>query len=414
MVSDLPVLRLYPRSSPLLLPHLLQVSIRAKEWAVVPIQTFALKGEKVLVYDQKENAVNAMRAVHLVNSSDVVLTNGTVAIIEGSRFVAQAAFDPLLPGDDQLVRYGLDTSLSITVEQPDKESTTEVQRLEMITEEHQGQTRTTGVREWRQVLTVTHYTVKNNSNSETRTVFVDHTASNNHGGFEIVPPAPGEAVPIKTSQGFARYRLTLQPTQEAVLTVKERVVYSRRWNRAEIKDVAAGTNKVWPEGVLTADVVDAVCSYSARQDLVSLLTDMQEGEANAEVLGTWYLRPAPHGQVLAEAWANICRGKLRESTEKVLTLSREQESIDVQQNLCQDTVATIERDQARLRENLRSLEKVSGEKVRGFFLFWLRCVCLVGTRWCFSSVCIILTTSTRDLSSILFFSPAGCPLCGRL
>lgn len=79
------------------------MSIAAKESAVVPIMSLSIKGKRVLVFDPKENEVNATKAVHLYNTSDVVLSNGNVSVLEGGRFVQQTPFTPMLPSDDQLV-----------------------------------------------------------------------------------------------------------------------------------------------------------------------------------------------------------------------------------------------------------------------------------------------------------------------
>ena len=66
-----------------------RISIAAKESAVVPIMSLAMKGKRVLVFDPKENEVNATKAVHLYNTSEVVLSNGNVSVLEGGRFVQQ-------------------------------------------------------------------------------------------------------------------------------------------------------------------------------------------------------------------------------------------------------------------------------------------------------------------------------------
>merc|ERR1712196_168000 len=91
-------------------------------------------GDRVLVYDPKETEVNAVKAVHLQNTSDVVLTNGSVSILEGGRFMGQADFTPMLPGDDQLVPYGQDTSVSITRSYPQELQSSTVQRVEAHTD----------------------------------------------------------------------------------------------------------------------------------------------------------------------------------------------------------------------------------------------------------------------------------------
>jgi hypothetical protein len=87
--------------------------VRVCSAATVPIGSYALRGERVLVYDPKESTVCASRCVHLTNTSSSVLAPGTVSVSDGGRLVAQRAFTPMLPHDDQLIAYGEDSTLSI-------------------------------------------------------------------------------------------------------------------------------------------------------------------------------------------------------------------------------------------------------------------------------------------------------------
>ena len=66
-----------------------------------------------MVYDPKASEVCVKRAVHLVNSSEHVLANGSVNVLDGGRFVAQCQFTPMIPGDDQLIELGEDTTVSV-------------------------------------------------------------------------------------------------------------------------------------------------------------------------------------------------------------------------------------------------------------------------------------------------------------
>merc|ERR1711904_314827 len=110
----------------------LPVTVRMQESAVVSVATLHPEGDRVLVYDPKETEVNAVKAIHLRNTTETVLTNGTVSILEGGRFMGQADFMPMLPGDDQLVPYGEDTSVSITRSFPSESQTSIVERIEPI------------------------------------------------------------------------------------------------------------------------------------------------------------------------------------------------------------------------------------------------------------------------------------------
>ena len=57
-------------------------------------------------YDRKENEVNAVRNIHLFNSSDKIFAPGSIAVLDGGLFSGQSLFTPLVPGDDTLIPYG--------------------------------------------------------------------------------------------------------------------------------------------------------------------------------------------------------------------------------------------------------------------------------------------------------------------
>jgi hypothetical protein len=80
------------------------VTIRSFESAMVTINKWHMDAQLVLYYDPKVNDLNAIKAVHLRNSSGVVLAPGSIAVLDNGRFVAQCAFTPMLPNDDQLIK----------------------------------------------------------------------------------------------------------------------------------------------------------------------------------------------------------------------------------------------------------------------------------------------------------------------
>jgi len=80
------------------------VTIRSRESALVTINKWQMDAQLVLYYDPKINDLNAIKAVHLRNNSGVVLAPGSIAVLDNGRFVAQCAFTPMLPDDDQLIK----------------------------------------------------------------------------------------------------------------------------------------------------------------------------------------------------------------------------------------------------------------------------------------------------------------------
>ena len=80
------------------------VTIRSYESVLVTINKWHMDAHLVLYYDPKVNDLNAIKAVHLRNNSGVVLAPGSIAVLDKGRFVAQCAFTPMLPNDDQLIK----------------------------------------------------------------------------------------------------------------------------------------------------------------------------------------------------------------------------------------------------------------------------------------------------------------------
>jgi hypothetical protein len=80
------------------------VTIRSHESALVTVNKWQMDAQLVLYYDPKINDLNAIKAVHLRNNSGVVLAPGSIAVLDNGRFVAQCAFTPMLPNDDQLIK----------------------------------------------------------------------------------------------------------------------------------------------------------------------------------------------------------------------------------------------------------------------------------------------------------------------
>ena len=70
--------------------------------------------------------VCAKRAIHLHNNTKTVLAPGVVSVYEGSCFVAQTDFVPMPPDDDQLIFFGDDSTVDISLEKESKRRITGV------------------------------------------------------------------------------------------------------------------------------------------------------------------------------------------------------------------------------------------------------------------------------------------------
>jgi len=79
-----------------------KVSVASGESAMVPITSKMLRGDKIFLFDPKENETNVSKGVHLVNDSNMFLCTGDMSIFDEGRFVGQYQFAPMIEGDDQV------------------------------------------------------------------------------------------------------------------------------------------------------------------------------------------------------------------------------------------------------------------------------------------------------------------------
>jgi len=199
------------------------VTIPAMESALVQIAKVSIHGEPVLVYDPKENEVNALRCVHVHNTTDMVLAPGAISVLQGGRFVGQTDFTPMIPGDDTLVPYGEDSTVSIMRSKPEfKQRDGIISVTSLRSSSGASAERTVGCRITHKRTITTVYTVVNNSGSRPVPKFyIDHSASSAHNGYRITTTEGC----VKAVTGFARFELSLAPSEEKNLEVKEEATY---------------------------------------------------------------------------------------------------------------------------------------------------------------------------------------------
>ncbi|CAF3332641.1 unnamed protein product [Rotaria sp. Silwood2] len=204
------------------------VTIRSHESILVTINKWQMDAQLVLYYDPKINDLNAIKAVHLRNSSDVVLAPGSIPVLDNGRFVAQGAFTPMLPNDDQLINYGFDSTVSILRTTPIALQEVHTESVDIIyTEFDKINTNVvpTGIDLQQIYIKRTRYLIKNNSlDRPIAKFFIDHVADPSLGGYVVTT----QKNCIKSVMGFSRFELKLEPQQEIELIVDEQAKYSKK------------------------------------------------------------------------------------------------------------------------------------------------------------------------------------------
>jgi hypothetical protein len=267
--------------------------------------------------------------------------------------VGQAEFTPMLPGDDQIVGFALDSTVSVTSSVPASLGKQEVLSCTVTLStdsDRVGRVAGCCIREQRTKSTV--YTMKNNSTAAVPRFYVDHAADVAHGGYSIVTKTNC----IKQTAAFARYAFELPPQEVVEFVVVEEVTYetscSPRHFLTKQSDewLAAGLlspedrKRVFDDVLLSErdSVLDRIASVS---------TSISEDDVRRWKAGV-VIHPASGAAVtllpetLLQSLAEYLHMKSTETTSKQDITRLEAQMQQVFKN------------QERLRENIRSLEKV--------------------------------------------------------
>jgi len=349
------------------------VSVAAGQTAAIPIQTLRLRGERVLVFDPKESETCARKAIHLHNGSPVVLAPGAISVVDDGRLVAQKDFAPMLPGDEQLVDYGEDSTLCIEREVETTSSVTAVHlwretRVDAGASERRR--RVKGAKQTYEEVKVTKYTIKNNAHAEAAAVvssggglsssssssscsstavplYIDHEADMKHGGYSILTSDNA----IKQTAAFTRYRYVLAAQQEVSFLVEERAQHT--FTLSSAAQLKALLSSSLDSTILSPSDRAALEAMLSRGERRKLLQQLQCLSANFDKNGFALDERELH------AWreAGALSGAMLDSLGSLFALKQEQADTARRVALYQARIKEIFTNQDRLRENIRSFEK---------------------------------------------------------
>jgi ubiquitin len=324
------------------------VWIRARESAIVPITTRRLPADRVLQYDPKEDEIKVIKCMHLHNSSEVVLAPGEISMFDGGRFVGQAQFSPMLPADDQLVPYGEDGSVSIARSNPSELQSNSIQKLKFLREA--GGKHKSGLRVYYKSVRATKYTVMNHSSHRSvPKLYIDHTASTKHGGYTITTTERS----VKTATGFSRFDYSLAPQRELEFVVTEEAVYTSDLVSDESLQglLDKEGSALREQEILPEEMVTEIQEMIQRRALKKALTRVINCNADDNDLSAWNK---------IEGKFMVPRAVL-EPMAKRATINNEIQAHKRSLKAQNDTIDKITKIQARLRENIKGLEKVNAD-----------------------------------------------------
>eukprot|EP00727_Mastigamoeba_balamuthi_P000398 m51a1_g10355 putative ubiquitin family protein (805) ;mRNA; f:24566-27425 len=339
------------------------VTLQARESAMVPVASHRLPAELVLVYDPKYDEVSAARGVLLRNDTGLALAPGSLSVLEGGRYVDQTSLAPMLPGDEQLVLYGLDSTVSVT-----RSSAPAAQSIDALAVVYSdegvapgaaaaavGKRRAVGCRLSYRHTRRTSYAMRNVS--ATRAVprfYLEHNASAADGGYAITTAAKNVA---RAAMGFARYEFALAPGQEVAFDVTEEATTVALTTEArELAQLVARAQPLLERKLLSPADLEALRGIVRTRETADALASVESEAFDERSLHAW--------QAGSSADAAPAEGLLPAPLlEKVRTVL----ALRARQGECQRTAASLEErirkmfaDQSRLRENIKSLEKQPG------------------------------------------------------
>lgn len=337
------------------------VTIKSGEAAFVPISSLRLRGYPVLVYDFATNQVNAIKAVHLFNDAqqgETFLASGVVSVLERGRYVSQVQFSPMLPGDDQLIAFGEDSTLSISRTVTSETSVQDVSLLYDLkgTVPSSRQQHPLGFTKQFRTQNTVVYSVKNNGSSSVQRLYIDHQMDSKHGGFLLLPQEKsdlGAFARAKETVSFVRFALTtpLAPGEERSLRVLEAAKYE-----AHTTDTASIRRFVAQEG---PDLLSALTNNREKiKQILGELGGYLSWLGGAEILeAIEQLNFSEEKVAVWQADTAVPRELLSLISSRVLSLRQEISFLREQSSQFDRTVKKIFENQARLRQNIEALEK---------------------------------------------------------
>jgi ubiquitin-large subunit ribosomal protein L40e len=343
------------------------ISLRAGESGLVEVSDQYIKGQTVIVYDPKENKMNAIRNVHVENDTETTFAPGTIAMFDDGRIVSQSIFTPLVPGDDTLLPYGEDSTISVSSTQEEKTheiiSVVPYWRRQNNNDINSATTtvlpKLEGVTVTRRKVVATKYVLKNNHlKNQVEHFYIDHTASTSHGGFQIVTSNQA----MKSTAGWARFHLTLPAAmmQPMDFVVVESVEYDTRITSAIAAKSFLDKNGV---SLLKSELVskDLLVSLEGLVDRKELLKVIEPALTRHGILQNNVNQEVLQSIVDKASAASLQFAPL--AAELLVSLKDVNDTIALKK-VSEKQEATIDNErrdifdnQKRLRENLQSLNK---------------------------------------------------------
>jgi len=279
----------------------------------------------------------------------LVWAPGSVGVLENGRYVGQAQFTPMVPGDDQLVPYGQDTTVSVTFKQP---SSLKSDEIVSISVEGQGIHMEAKVTSLKRI--VSKYSVKNNSQRTISQFYIDHTASSNFGGFEIVTKTNS----VKAVTGFCRYEFKLSPSSDVEFEVVEEAKFEQTMSGEHRFRELLSKREALEGKVIDAETLNRLDGVVQQFELIRFLRKCEAPRSLSSA--DW--------QTMKEAVNLPLPGDINEAVQTLFDLRSKIHEVQKKTTALEKREQKIVSNQERIRTNIISMEKVqnSGEVLKRY------------------------------------------------
>jgi len=200
----------------------------------------------------------------------------------------------------------------------------------------------------------TRYVVKNNGTRRVPCLYIEHTARMDRGGFAITSTEHQ----VKSTTGWSRYSLAIEPEAELVLEVLEEANYEENISMTDdgISNFLSTRSKsLLKENVLQQEVIDALCDARERLRLGCLVRALiRPANISEEQLIGWKSREKAYNPEGVQKEVD----DLLQQVSKLQEIESTKSEAQRKQSLDAGRVKKIFENQSRLRENIKSMEAV--------------------------------------------------------
>lgn len=228
------------------------VTIERQKSAMIPILSAPVQSRRVSIYNRADAAKNPMRGVELVNSTNLQLIPGPIAVYDGAAYAGDAQIGHVGAGDKRLLAYAVDLEVDVQVKEDQAAELRRIRVVNGLLEQTLKRRQTTA------------YSLANKDKQRDRTLVVEQPRLP---GWDLVEPAKAS----EKTESVYRFELVLEPAKQSEFKV---VQEHTDYQSVGILD----TDLTWlveqaRNGKVSPAVMDAVKEAVRRRQLV---TDAQQ------------------------------------------------------------------------------------------------------------------------------------------